>query len=334
MYNYVIIGGGIAGIISLSVIYDRYPDARILWIDNNNFTSGDLIKYPLVPANTPYKVLVYFIETIFKLLGFKRTISQVCDLTNDRIFKLECLSKELIIISNFIRKLKRVTLANDYINKVSYKDGNWIISGKYTTYISEKVVLCNGSTHKKLSYNTPQIPIETALNPIKLNLLDIQDKHIVVFGNSHSGILIIKNLYEMGCTNITNVVRGPIRIPYFNEDNVEIYQESGIRGSGLEWVSKNLIPKNKTHIKIIKFNELTTFSADLVIYSIGLKPREIDIIYNGGSFIRNPDFNETGLLARNLYGLGVAYPKFYILNDNIEYEVGMGGFLERALSIF
>ena len=65
MYDYIIIGGGIAGIISVSVIYNRYPTAQILWIDNNNFNSGDLTKYPLVPANTPFNVLVYFIEKIY-----------------------------------------------------------------------------------------------------------------------------------------------------------------------------------------------------------------------------------------------------------------------------
>ena len=333
MYNYIIIGGGIAGIISISVIYDKYPDASILWIDNKNFTSGDLIKYPMVPANTPYNVLVYFIEKIYEMLGFNRSISEVCDLINNKVFKLECLSKELIIISNFIKKLNRVTLKNDSVKKLIHKNDIWTLIGNQE-YIGEKIVLCVGSIHKKLNYDIAEIPIETALNPLKLNSLDIKNKRIVVFGNSHSGILILKNLYELGCRDITNIIRGATKIPYFNDNNVEIYQESGIRGIGLEWATKNLIPENKTHIKIIKFNDIKSISADLVIYSIGLKPRDIDIVYNGEPLKRNSDFNETGLLGKNLYGMGVAYPKFYILNNNIEYEIGMGGFLDRALSIF
>jgi len=334
MYDYIIIGGGIAGIISLSVIYNKHVGAKILWIDNNNFTSGDLIKYPMVPANTPYKVLVYFIEKLYELLGFKRSISDVCDLTNNNIFKLECLSKELIIITNFIKNLERITLKNDYIEQLSYTNNIWTLIGGNAKYVGAKVVMCNGSTHKKLGYDIPEISIETALNPLKLNLLDIMNMDIAVFGNSHSGILILKNLYEMGCKNITNIIRSPVRIPYLDDNNTEVYQESGIRGIGLDWATKNLIPENKTHIKIVKFKDIKTIKADFVIYSIGLKPRDIDILYNSGAFIRRSDFNETGLLADNLYGLGVAYPRFYILNGNIEYEIGMGGFLERALSIF
>lgn len=334
MYDYIIVGGGIGGIISISVIYNKYPGAEILWVDNKNFTSGDLIRYPEVPANTPYKVLVYFIEKIFELLGFNRSISEVCDLTNNNIFKLRCLSRELIIITNFISSLERVTIKNDYIKKLSYKNDIWNLMGGDQIYSGTKVVLCTGSTHKKLNYNIPEIHIETALNPVKLKNLDIKEKHITVFGNSHSGILILKNLYDMGCKYITNIIKTPPRIPHLNNENIEVYQESGVRGIGLDWVTKNLVPENKTHIKIIKFEDVKKIKSDFVIYSIGLKPREIDILYNGEHLRRNLDFNETGLLGHNLYGLGVAYPKFYILNGDIEYEIGMGGFLKRALDIF
>ena len=334
MYDYIIIGGGIAGIISVSVIYNRYPTAQILWIDNNNFNSGDLSKYPLVPANTPFNVLVYFIEKIYHLLGFARSISEVCDLTNGNIFKLGCLSKELKIITNFIRNLKGITMEEDYITKLISNNNIWTLSGNNNDYIGIKTVLCTGSIHKKLNYDIPEIPIETALNHIKLNSLDIKDKHITVFGNSHSGILILKNLYDMGCMYITNIIKEKTKIPYFDDNNIEVYQESGIRGEGLNWATANLIPKNKTHIKIIKFNENNDFKSDFVIYSIGLKPRDIDIIYDGKPFVRRNDFNTTGLLGNNLYGLGVAYPKFYILNGDIEYEIGRGGFLTRALEIF
>ena len=334
MNDYIILGGGIGGIISVSVIYHKYPDAKILWIDNNGFTSGDLIKYPQVPANTPFKVLVYFIEKIYELLGFNRSISEVCNLINKTIFKLDCLSKELQIITTFIKTLDRITLQEDHIEKLLHKDGAWNLNGKENNYIGKKVVLCTGSEHKKLNYNIPEIPIKTALNPFALKELNIKSKHIIVFGNSHSGILILKNLYDIGCNKITNVIKEPVRIPYFNNDNVEVYQESGIRGIGLKWAKENIVPENKTNIIIHNFKDLKTVDADYVIYSIGLKPRNIDILYNGVSIKPNPNFNETGLIAPDLYGLGVAYPRFYLLNGDTEYEIGMGGFLQRALCIF
>ena len=333
MVEYTVIGGGIAGIISVSVLYNKYPDSTIKWIDNKDFNAGDLIKYPEVPANTPFKVLVKFIEDIYSLLGFNRSISEVCDLIDGKIFKLGCLTKELVIISNFIKTLPRVEIVNDHINEISYKDQLWELEGLKTNFTTEKLVLTTGCVHKKLNYTIPEIPIDIALNPLKLNQLDIKDKNIVVFGNSHSGILVLKNLFDMGCKNITNIVKESIRIPYFNEDGIEVYQESGIRGIGLQWAKENLTPENKTNIRIINFTNIKNLDFDYVIYSVGLKKRHLEINYNGEEQYSIEESNKTGLLSKHLYGLGVAFPSFYNLNGDIEYEIGMAGFLLRAINI-
>jgi len=334
MNNYTIIGGGIAGLISVSVIYNKYPNSIINWIDNKEFNGGDLIKYSEVPANTPFKVLVEFIESIYSLLGFKRSISEVCDLIDGKIFKLGCLTKELIIISDFIKTLPRIRTINDHIDKINYNNGLWELEGLKTKLKTEKLVLTIGCIHKKLNYNIPEIDIETALNPIKLNKLNIKEKNIVVFGNSHSGILVLKNLFDMGCQHITNIIKEPVRIPYFNNNGTEVYQESGIRGVGLNWVKKYLTPKNNTHIEIMNIDSVKNFNFNYVVYSIGLKKRHLEINYNGLIINSVDKFNDLGLISNNLYGLGVAYPSFYNLNGDIEYEIGMGGFLQRAKNIF
>jgi len=333
MLDYIILGGGLSGIISVSIIRNKYPEKKIGWIDNTNFTGGDLAKYPEVPANTPYPVLVKFIEKIYKNLNFPPRSSETCDLIENGIFKLKCLSKELEIISNHIRSIKNITMITDYIDSIEYKNNIWTLYSELNNYSSTRVVMCNGSIHRKLNYNIPEIPIEIALNPEKLRKLDIKNKKIAVFGNSHSGILILKNLYELSCKQITNIIKSNIKRPYMNDNNIEIYQESGIRGVGLEWANKFMVPENKTNIKVVKYDDFDHTSFDYVIYSIGLVRRNLSIKINEKPLIIDPAFNETGLLAKNLYGLGVAYPEYYILNGDTEYKVGIGGFFQRATKI-
>ena len=333
MLDYIILGGGLSGIITLSIIHNKYPSKTIGWIDNNNFTGGDLVKYPEVPANTPYPVLVKFIEKIYNNINFARSSDEICNLVDNGIFKLKCLAKELKIISNHIRTLKNVTMINDYINRMEYIDNTWGVYGELNNYSSTRVVICNGSIHKKLNYNIPAIPVEIALNPEKLRKLDIKNKKLAVFGNSHSGILILKNLYDLSCNHVTNIIKTSIKIPYMDENNIEIYQESGIRGVGLEWANKFMVPENKTNIKIVKYTDFDQASYDYVIYSIGLVRRNLSIKINDTPLIIDPAFNETGLLSKNLYGLGVAYPEYYILNGDTEYKVGIGGFFQRATKI-
>lgn len=339
MENYIILGGGIGGIISISVLYNRYPNKHFLWIDNNGFTTGDLIHYPEVPANTPFKILVKFIQNVYTLIGQTRTVDDICASKDGNIFKLKCLSAELSLITSHIKSLDRVKTINDYISSINYQQEIWNLVGNNHTYHCKNIVLTTGSIHRKLDYKIPEIPIKTALHPHKLKTLDIIDKNITVFGNSHSGILILKNLSDLGCKNITNIIRSPTKIPYINAKGIEIYQESGVRGIGLEWVKNNMVPDNKTTIKIIYFDPNTTISSDYVIYAIGLKRRKLKININGivcdmEDLIIKDDFNETGLLAPNLYGLGVGFPRKFRLGNNIEYEIGMWGFLERAVKIF
>lgn len=339
MEDYVILGGGIGGIISISVLYNKYPTKNFLWIDNNGFNTGDLINYPEVPANTPFKILVKFIQSIYRLLGLTRTVDEICASKDGNIFKLKCLSAELSLITSHIKSLDRVKTINDYISTINYQQEIWKLVGNSNTHECKNIILTTGSIHRKLDYKIPEIPIKTALNPHKLKTLDIINKNITVFGNSHSGILILKNLNDLGCKNITNIIQSPTKIPYVNDKGIEIYPESGIRGIGLDWVKNNMIPENKTDITINYYDPNKTISSDYVIYAIGLTRHKLIININGKVYdmddlVIKDNFNKTGLLGPNLYGLGSGFPRKFILNGNIEYEIGMWGFLERATEIF
>jgi len=333
MFEYAIVGGGISGIISISVIYSQYPTAKILWIDSDSFSGGDLRKYPEVPANTPINKLIEFIGAIYNLLGINSTFTDECEILGVNNFKLYCLSEELRKISAIIHDIKSISIETGYIKSIDYRNAVWNLESK-KTYVSKKVVLAIGGVPKKLNYNIPEIPINVALNPKKLRELYLKGKKITVFGNSHSGILILKNLTDLGIENVQNIIKSPIKIPYLNNKGEAIYQESGIRGIGLNWALQNLVPKNKTNIQINTYTENLIINSDYVIYSVGLKPRHMKITNYGKPITFMDDFNDSGLLFTNLYGIGVAFPKYYTLYGDCEYEIGMWEFLNRAKDIF
>ena len=338
MIDFAIIGGGVSGIITLVYLISKFPKKNFLWIDKDNFNSGDLIHYPEVPANTPFHTLFSFLTKMYSMLEIDKDLNNLCPHPNN-IFKLKCLTKELLYITNFLRTKSNITMITEHISKVQYMDEHWILHGNPNIYMSHKVILASGCNQRKLDINIKTIPIQTALNPHILDVLDIKDKKIFVFGNSHSGILVLKNLLEVGYTNVTNIIKTPVKIPYFNEKNMEINQESGIRGLGLKWAKEYLIPTNKTSIKIIYYNDIKHIDADYVIYAIGLSPNNIIVEINKQEItikelFSNKEFNDTGELFTNLYGIGVAFPEKIIIENNTEYKIGASEFLDRIQKMF
>ena len=338
----LIVGAGPAGIISACVYNKKYPDKKILWVDQN-FNVGKLSSYPNVYANTPYKKMIHFINTLYSLIG-SNCKATICNELNNDYFKLSCLCNELKKITEIIIKSPMITAVTDTIVSIK-KNDLWNCRGIDNTYMVDKVLFATGCEHKSLSYNKPVISIQDALNPNKLIEKDFKAKNILVFGNSHSGILILKNLYDCGYKNIICIYKSPIKIPYI-KNGVEIFDQSGLRGVAKDWSEEYLLP-NKTNIKFIKYNNNNindiVNECDYIIYAIGLKQAVLPRIETPGSSktyyklsrcYTDYSFDpETGEICKGIYGIGVGFPAHYILDDNLECKVGIYEFLERANEI-
>ena len=263
------------------------------------------------------------------------------------------------ILSDFVDELKNLTriLKNnknitsiiqtiDTIDNTS-KEHIILTSKNSKTYTSKKIVMATGCYPKKLDLKIPTIDLYKALNKCILSDLQYQNKKIVVFGNRHSGILVLKNLYELGYKHVTNVIRSDIKIPqYIEEDDRELYDQIGIRGFTLQWAQEHIVPENKTNITIIKEKEnkkkydKALQEAQYVIYAIGLEQRNsITIKYknkpnNDQQCYSNINYNaKTGLIDENIYGMGVAFLHYFIYKDVYECEAGMFEFYEQGMRI-
>ena len=347
LYDYCVIGGGLGGIISCFILLKKYPDVSILWIDKENFRCGDLRKYSCVYANTPMKKMSNFFK---ELVPYYQDCLTLCSNNEDCV--------PYCILSEFVEELKNLTriLQNnkqihDVVTSVlsidNSKEHITLSTNSSIIYTCKKIVMATGCYPKKLDIDTKQIDLYKALNKCIMTKLQYQNKKIVVFGNRHSGILVLKNLYELGYKYVTNIIRSDIKIPqYIEEDDRELYDQIGIRGFTLQWAQEYLTPKNKTNITFLKqkdneeeYNKVIK-EADYIIYAIGLEQKtNITITYknkpeNNQKCYTNINYNaKTGLIDENIYGMGIAFLNYSIYKDVYECEAGMYEFYKQGMNI-
>ena len=349
IYDYVVIGGGMGGIITCFILLKKYPDIQLVWVDKDNFTCGDLRKYSCVYANTPMKKMSKLLKL---LVPFYQDCLTLCSNPDD--------CEQYCILSEFVKELKnltrilqnnpRVVCLTHMIDSIDNTDQEKHIIKISTTsdtlILCKKVVMATGCSPKKLDLDIPCIDLYKALNKCIMTTLQYQNKKIVVFGNRHSGILVLKNLYELGYKNITNIVRSDIKIAeYIEEDDRELYDQTGIRGFTLQWAQANLLP-NKTNIRILKkeedeeaFNKVVQ-EADFAIYAIGLEQNNDITIHfknkpeNNQECYKNIEYNaKSGVIDENIYGMGIGFLNYSIYKDVYECEAGMYEFYEQGMRI-
>ena len=328
MYDYIVVGGGLAGIISVIVLKQKYPNGNIAWIDNHGFSGGDLSIYPKVPANTPIKKVERFINILYGMIDISDNEPFVCNSLKEEIFELGCFAKELVKITKKIKE--NYNCFTDNVLQINKHTTHWTLRGEKFSYPAHKIILAIGSSHNILDNSKNRIELIDALHPDILKTYDVENKRIIVYGNSHSGMLILKNLYELGCKHITNVYKHKVRIPYM-KNGVEVYDQTGLRGVGVKW-SQEVLPNS--NIKQVQCDKFILNEYDYVIYAVGLSPRRILIVGDDLDIIDSASYDRiTGKICEGVYGIGVAYPDYYELEGVTEYKVGMFEFLERAFEI-
>jgi hypothetical protein len=268
-----------------------------------------------------------FINIIYEMINPLINKKFICNSTSKGVFKLGCLTKELVKITNIIKE--RCSYFTDTILQIKKHTTHWTVKGENFSYPTHKVILAIGSSHRILDTSHNHISAIDALNPKVLKTYDLEDKKVILYGNSHSGMLILKNLYDLGCKNITNVYKHKIRIPY-KKNGIEVYDQTGLRGVGEKW-SQEVLPNS--NIKQIHCDEFKLTDYDYVIYAVGLVSRRILIIIDNNIIDSSSYDKETGKVCEGIYGIGIAYPDYYTLDGILEHKVGMFEFLERAFEI-
>lgn len=300
-YQWAVVGAGLAGVTSIAVLLENGVDASsIIWIDPE-FNMGRMGKYYRnVPANTKFQILKNYFRNCPILQEFPSESRDKLFLYDQEEFPLlDIVVNPLIDATNYLRS-KVNSLQEMVISVIS--DGNgWILECRNSTaFRAQKVILAIGGYPKKLDYRLQEIPLDEALDKDKLATYVSANDSIAVFGGMHSAMLLLKYLSELGVKEIFNFYTTPYQYRIQGAESLE--------GETKLWVKNVLEQKPPANLKRMQ-NTQENLDCNLplcnkVIYAIGFERNPLCI---NGKYDYECD-NKTGIIAPNLYGIGMAFP--------------------------
>jgi len=321
-YDWTVVGAGPAGISAITVLLESgVSKDKILWIDPS-FKVGNLSSYPEVPANSPASDFVDFFKSS-KYFDSSEFLCKKLIENNSEPFLKDVISP-LQCITYSLRKI--VCSKEAYVNELKKFD-NWqlILNGSEVVE-SKQVILATGSHPIDFGYNKDKtIPLEIALNKDVLKSYVDNKSQVIVFGGSHSAILVLKFLHEIGVKKIINIYKDELTFCDYST-NPPTNAGSGLKGIAARWAQDFLVGSKIENLERIHLDNLTQDlidSSDKIVYAAGFRPNKINGI--------KIDKYEAGELAEGLFGMGIAFPDYYIdPKGNKEYLIGLDSFLLYA----
>lgn len=332
-FEWCIIGAGPAGIATVGKLIDFGCDpATILWIDPE-FSVGDFgTKWHNVASNTKVRLFKYFMHSCdsfgYDNLGQNFDIDKLASETTCR---LGTVAEPLQSITH--RLQQTVLSVRDYVRYLDMNDQSWRLhTDKQTTpYHAEKVVLAVGAEPKHLDYGGPAqtVTLTEALDEKRLPEAVGSNDTVAVFGSSHSSIMAISHLVNLGIKRIINFYRSPLKYAVDMGDWI-LYDNTGLKGSTARWAKQNLhgtLPDNleRYHCHDISIDDYLA-QCDKIIAGIGFNTRQ-SVQVQGFNKLEHD--SNTGIIAPGLFGTGIAFPKYHIDPMDIgEYRVGLKKFVD------
>ncbi|OAJ34525.1 FAD-dependent oxidoreductase [Piscirickettsia salmonis] len=309
--TWTVVGAGPAGIAAIAKLLDfGVPASEILWLDPT-FTVGDFgTKWQEVSGNTRVKFFTRFLESSSHFYYQENKDRFALSRMDPEAI---CLLKDLVdplsqITSNLCQKVKVCSVATT-VNEMALSQGSWQLVTSAGFFRSKQVILATGAIPKSLAHEgLEEISLENALQPQKLLKSCQQHDQVAVFGSSHSGILVIKALSELGVKKIVNVYQRPLRFAVPVDDWI-LFDNTGLKGTAAAWARQCIhgdLPDNLVRVHA----ESDTVASELnscnkVVYAIGFKSRYPKIL-GCETLVHNP---HNGIIAPGLFGLGIGFPE-------------------------
>jgi len=320
-FAWAVIGAGPAGITSVVELLEHgVSEQDIVWIDPE-FSVGRMGKYyGNVPSNQKASRFTTFLDASPFLKSFNTPAVRVIRAHDpDREHPLQLAVDVFTDVTHYLRK--RVACYENAVQALEAVGDEWQLKLRDHTVHARKVILATGSHPKRFDYREiEEIPLDTALDVIKLQQYVGPDDTVMVIGSAHSALLVVKYLYEMGVKRIINIYN---RQPMFG-------MFGGLEGI-TAWFTKYIVQETKPpNIERILYDEYTLpqykAACNKIIYAFGYDPNEI--LINGSTDMR---YNlKTGVIDKNLYGIGIAFPEIHYREDGSSVAlIGVNSFIGR-----
>lgn len=339
VFQWTVIGAGPAGIAAVGKLLDNGISAdQILWCDPH-FKVGDLGMYwANVSSNTKAKLFTDFLNASPAFAyEFAAENFALKDLNPEETCTLKYAVEPLQWVSDQL--VKQVETQQTTINSMALSDRLWSLSDGKKTYKSHNVILATGALPSNLNYpGVDVIPFDTAIDKERLAKIVNPEETYAVFGSSHSAIIILRYLVEMGAKKVINFYRSPCRYAIDMNDWI-LFDNTGLKGQTAAWARENIdgvLPPNLERYNTTEPNIARYLpECDKVIYAVGFEKRKNLVIGNYEGTKHNP---YVGIIGPGLFGFGIAYPE--LKSDpfgSVESQVGLWKFmvyLNRVLPVW
>ena len=322
MKSTCIVGSGITGLLLLLLLQETGADLSKVTIIDPFYDGGDLArKWGSVLSNTPWSKTLSALNTFCPSL----TITSSTEPSSHT---------PLIEIAHLIRSLaepalKKVTQLQGTVLSANYTEHQWAVTltvgGSERIIQTAQLILAPGGEGKTMDLAIPSIPLDIALDSVRLSKYLKPANNVLVFGTMHSGTLVIKNLAALGAS-VTAYYKSPEPF-YWDRDGVY----DGIKGEAAtvaDDIVAGKIPVSLVAIKDTAAVVRSSRNADWVVYAMGISPRSVKLYVNGVETSSTKYTETTGKLGDlPAWGFGVAYPNR--APDGIHWDVGVTPFLEH-----
>ncbi len=336
-FQWAVIGAGPAGITAVGKLLDNGVSPRtIVWVDPE-FKVGDLgTKWAEVSSNT----------TVGRFEEFLRSCASFgIDGKDDEfpIFSMDpkstCLLKEVVEPLRWIsdRLSASVVAVRSTVQSVGSEGGAWHVVSAAGELVAGNVVLAVGAQPRLLDHPIPQVSLEEALDPRRLAGAVSREDTVAVFGSSHSAVLAVRNLLNVGVGRVVNFYRSPLRFAVDHGDWI-LYDNTGLKGVTAQWARSEMPRLPAERLLRVKVDGTRTTKhlaqCTKVVYGIGFEPRKLRV---HGAEPKRYD-RTTGIIAPGLFGCGIAFPERVVDRaGNVEYNVGLlkfARFLDRVVPVW
>lgn len=334
-YAWTIVGAGAAGIGAIGRLLDSGVAGRdICWIDPK-FDAGDLgSHWSCVSSNTNVALFTDFFNAC-RSLRYGDCPVHLGELDPDDTCELAHVAEALRWTSRHLAETVDVR-SGKVAQLTSVANCEWLLVGPGLEVRSRKVILAQGSEPTVLGYSTPRIPIEVALDPPKVGTQGLAGKRVAVFGSSHSAVIVIRNLLEVGAT-VVNFYRNPLRYALPMEGWI-LHDSTGLKGQTAKWARANLHAECGHALERYRSIDENVGAhlpgCDVAVYATGFQRRRLRI-----DDILDPEYDtRNGIIAPGVFGIGIAYPE--LVTDpygHQEFHVGLFKFknyLERVFPLW
>ena len=329
-FQWAVVGSGPAGIAAVGKLLDGgiLPE-HILWLDPH-FKVGDLgLFWRNVSSNTKVKYFKDFLLAA-QSFGYKDAPIdfELNHLPADETCTLSFIVDPLQWVSEHLTQ--KVNAVKTTIHKMFLAERVWTLCADTENFIAQNVILATGALPSSLNYpGLNVIPFDTAIDKEKLAAFVRLNETYAVFGSSHSAIIILRYLVELGVKKVINFYRSPCRYAIEMNDWI-LFDNTGLKGQAAKWARENI--DGVLPVNLVRYNtsepNIARFlpGCDQVIYAVGFEKRKNIVIGDYEDTHHNP---HVGIIGPGLFGFGIAYPE--IKSDpmgNIESQVGLSKFMD------